>query len=257
MKALLVLIGITAGLLGLTACQPTAAATESLPNPTLPVSTETATPTIVWFPPTDTPTPYPTQVVTPTLDIRPQVGEIILTDDFTSPSMWTLGRTPVGSIALGVNELTLAISQPKGYLYSLRQGEAFTDFYLEITASPSICRDKDEYGLLVRVSPSLDFYRFSLSCNGTIRVDKYFMGKASSPIPPAPSGAVPPGAPSVSRLAVWAKGKEMLFFVNEQYQFTVRDPSLVTGYLGLFARSEGDNVVTVSFSDLVLRRVPR
>ena len=71
-----------------------------------------------------------------------------------------------GSVALGKNELSLGVSQPPGYLFSLRRGTTLDDFYIEITASPSICRGKDEYGLLLRVSPSSDFFRFGLTCGG-------------------------------------------------------------------------------------------
>lgn len=187
--------------------------------------------------------------------MSPRVGEIILTDDFTEPTHWTLGRTATKSVAFGQSELTLALTQPRGYVYSLRTQPSLSDFYVEITASPSLCRGEDEYGLLLRVSPSLDFYRFSLSCDGRVRLDKYFNGQASSPQPWTMSGAVPPGAPSSSRLGVWAKGREMQFYVNTEYTFTVRDPSLTSGTLGVFARSAGDTAVTISFSDLIIHQV--
>jgi len=68
------------------------------------------------------------------------------------------------------------------------------------------------------------------------------------------SGAIPPGAPSTSRLAVWAKGKEMRFYANGEYLFTVSDRSLASGNLGVFIRSAGEDDVTVSFSDLIIRQ---
>jgi hypothetical protein len=68
------------------------------------------------------------------------------------------------------------------------------------------------------------------------------------------SGAIPPGAPSTSRLAVWAKGREMLFFANGEYLFTVSDRSFVSGKLGVFISSAGEDDLTVSFSDLVVRQ---
>jgi len=247
------LLGILLGLLllsGLVACIPQVASPPPPPTSTPVPATQTPTPTIIWFPPTATYTPFPTLVITPTVDVQPLFGELIFSDNFTQPTTWTLGQTASTSMALGVEELTLAIDQPGGYLYSLRGGTDLSDFYLEITASPSLCKGQDEYGLLLRVSPNLDFYRFSLTCDGQVRLDKYFQGKASSPKAPDYSGAVPPGAPSSSRLGVWASGKEMRFYVNGEYQFTVRDPSLLAGGLGAFIRSNGENAVTVSFSDL-------
>lgn len=238
--------------LSLSACTP-AATPEITPETTItPTLTTTPTATIVWFPPTATPTLFPTRVITPTQDYRPNLGEVLLTDDFSSPDSWLLGKTSSGSAALGKNELTIAISEPGAYEYSIRQTPVLTDFYAEITASPTLCRGQDEYGLLMRMSSPGNFYRFSLSCDGKVRMDRVVGGTASSPQPWTPSGAVPPGAPSSSRLAVWALGKEMRFFVNDEYQFTVSDPLLPGGNLGVFARSAGEMDVTVSFTDLIV-----
>jgi hypothetical protein len=49
----------------------------------------------------------------------------------------------------------------------------------------------------------------------------------------------------------------MRFFINGQYQFTVRDPSFPSGALGVFARSQGETAVTVNFSDLVVKSVEK
>ena len=235
---------------GLSACLPATTPLPPLPTSTKLPPTSTATATTVWFPPTATYTPFPTPVITPTVDVRPELGNLLITDDFTNPDNWTLGRANQMSAALGKNELSLAISQPGGYLYTLYRQAVPNNFYLEVTASPSLCKDKDEYGLLLRVSPSLEFYRFSLSCDGEVRLDKYFKQIASSPKPWTLSGAVPPGAPSMSLIGVQAQGKTLQFFVNGQFQFSVQDPSLIGGSLGFFARSANDNAVTVSFSNL-------
>lgn len=175
---------------------------------------------------------------------------MIFTDDFEKSELWALGRSPVGSVALGKSELSLAPAQPRGYLYSLRSETVLSDFYLEITAAPSICRGADEYGLLIRVVSNQDFFRFGLNCRGEVRLDRLVGGDASSPQPPAMSGAVPPGAPSTSRLAVWASGKDIRFYVNGQYQFSVRDSRLLTGGIGVYARSASGEAVTVNFSQL-------
>ena len=206
----------------------------------------------IWFPPTSTYTPLPasTSALTPTLDLSPRYGALLFSDSFDGAMQWTLGRQPAGSIALGVNELTLAVNQTRSYLSSLLQGPTLSDFYLEITASPSLCREADEYGLLLRVSPALDFLRFGLLCNGQARLDRFTSGQAASPIPPTVSGVVPPGAPSTSRLGVWAVGKELRFYANGQFLFSVRESVLLSGGLGVYARSVSSDALTVNFSDL-------
>jgi hypothetical protein len=246
-------MGLLAGLaLAVVACTPAVAVLPPLPSDTPPPPTLTPTATIIWFPPTATFTPFPTPaaVYTPTPTQALAHGELIFVDDFSSVSLWTLARTSTGTTAITQNELTVAVSQPDGYLYSLRQGPALADFFAEVTASPSLCRDRDEYGLLLRFTSPAAFYRFSLSCKGEARLDRYLGGRASSPQPWTASGAIPPGAPSSSRLAVLLEGKKMQFYVNGEFLFTVNEPSIPSGSLGVFARSTGDTPVTVNFSDL-------
>ncbi len=253
MKTALRALWILMALAALAACLPLATPLPPLPTDT-PASSATPTPTIVWFPPTPTYTsvPIPNLVVTPTVDVQPEYGTLIFSDDFSDPSRWTLGSYPAGRTAMAMNELTVAVSQPEGYLYSLRQDTLLSDFYLEITASPSICRGEDQYGLLIRLSSEVDYYRFALTCDGRTRLDRIYQGNASSPQSPIYSGSVPPGAPSISRLAVQAVGKEMHFFINGQFQFSVRDATLPKGTIGVFARAAGPDVMTVNFSDLVV-----
>jgi hypothetical protein len=228
-----------------------------VPADTLPPATPTpessATPTIIWFPPTATFTPYPTPMITPTPNLLEGIGEILLEDEFSTADMWSLTSTTEGGVALSKNELTIAIKGSKAYFFSVRQEPILTDFYAEITANPNLCKGADEYGLLLRVSETGDYYRFSLSCDSQVRLDRVIGSTASSPQPWLLSGDVPPGAPSISRLSVRAEGSEMLFFVNGQHQFTVVDPMLASGRIGIFARSTGANAVTINFSNLVIR----
>jgi hypothetical protein len=239
----------------LSACLPS---TAFLPTPTLPTPTAslTPTPTTVWFPPTATFTPYPTATfLPPTPDQRPGIGKIIFQDDFSDPSLWLLPSTANGSAAFGKNELTLAIQEQKAYVFSQRTEPILTDFYAEITAGPNLCQGADEYGLLVRLVSAATFYRFSLSCDGRVRLDRLTGGQASSPQPWLETGVVPIGAPSSSRLGVWASASEMRFFVNDVYLFTIQDPLIPSGLLGVFARSTGGHAFTVNFTDLVVYQI--
>lgn len=251
MTRLLIVLMIAWLAFALVACTPLN--TPLPPEPTItPTETLPPTATIEWFPPTATNTPLATatQALTPTLDLTPKYGALIFNDDFNEPELWTLGRGPDGTMAIGVSELTLAVSRARGQLISLRRDIELEDFYIEVTASPSICRGADEYGIVLRVTPSQEFFRFALTCDGRARVDRYFRGQASSPQPLEYFGAVPPGAPSRSRLAVWLLGREMRFYANGEYLFSVSDPSLPAGKLGLYARANGEEMVTVNFSDL-------
>jgi hypothetical protein len=237
------------------ACLPLA---QPPPLPTItpapPSQTPTSTP--VWFPPTPTNTAYPTatQGATQTPPSAPEHGSVIFTDDFSEPDPWVLIRTANTSVATSNHELTLATSKPKGYLYTIRQEPDLRDFYLEITASPSICQGGDEYGLILRFSDAGNLFRFALTCDGRARVDRILNNQPSSPQPLTYHGAIPPGAPSSSRMAVQAIGRHMHFYINDEYLYSISDPNLPAGKLGLFIRPAGEGSMTVNFSDLNVHR---
>lgn len=241
-------------------CLIAACATAETPHPIpdrtgTPTASAVPSATVEWFPVTATPTSFPTYQISPTPDFRPEIGELIFSDDFSEPTLWTLGQSSSGRVSLGLEELTIAIAEPGAYLNSIRQEPILGDFFLEITTNPTLCRGEDQYGLLLRTSSPDDFYRYSLSCDGRVRLDRIVGGIASSPQPWTISNAAPPGAPLTSRLAVWVKGEEMRFFINDQHQFTVVDPLIPAGLLGVFAWSAGDTAVTVNFSDLKVHQV--
>jgi hypothetical protein len=237
----------------LTGCLPT----TPLPTPptNTPTLTSTATPTIIWFPPTPTHTPIPYILPSTTPEFRSGIGDIILQDDFTASDHWLTGKTGKGTISIELNEISLAITQPNGYLFTIRDEPIMTNFYAEITASPTICTGMDEYGMLIRYNSMVDFYRFSLSCDGRTRLDKLVGGIATSPQPWLNSSSVPTAAPSSSRIGVWAQGNELRFFINDEFQFGVNDRIHPGGLIGVFGRSGGETAVTVSFKDLVVHQI--
>lgn len=227
---------------------------EDTPAPTI---TASPTPTVDWFPATPTPTSMPTLAITQTPELSPFLGDVIFEDDFSGPVSWDLGHSAVGNISLGLNELTIAITQPLGYEVSIRQQPVLSDYYIEVTTMPTLCQGEDQYGLILRMPSPDNFYRFALSCDGRVRLDRIINGIASSPQPWIQNTSIPPGAPIASRLGAWLKGDQMQFFINDQLQFSVKDASLASGNIGLFARSQGETAVTVNFSDLVVNEIPQ
>ncbi|MBA4380317.1 MAG: hypothetical protein C0393_06535 [Anaerolinea sp.] len=248
-------------LLGLTACSglfPPAVVTTT-PTPTL--LTPTETPTVVWFPPTETPTPFPTQAVIPTPEGRPGLGEVLFIDNFDQPEFWNTAVSNTASAIIDSNRLTLAVNQPRlavvsdNECFALRKEPRLGDFYAEMSADLSLCRGKDQYGLLLRVLSNGDYYRYAVNCAGQVRLERVRSGQPYPLQDWLPSGDAPPGAPAEVKMGVWAVGSEMRFFLNDRHQFTVRDPLFKQGTLGVFVKSEGASPVTVSFSELIVYAV--
>jgi hypothetical protein len=230
-------------------------------NPPEPPPTPTDTPrsspteTIVWFPPSATPEPAPTIKITPTEELRSEIGEIVFEDDFMSSGDWTVPQTDRGAINISGGEINIIINEPKSFLVGTREKPDLSDFYAEITVNPVLCSGDDEYGFLFRVFGREQYYRLTLTCDGEIRMDKLVGGLLTNLQPLMRSGSVPVGAPSISNLGVFALQGEIRIFINGDPQFTVIDRDLKVGSFGVYARSNGDTALTVSYSDLIVREL--
>ncbi|MBN1667147.1 MAG: hypothetical protein JW862_08655, partial [Anaerolineales bacterium] len=184
-----------------------------------------------------------------------QLGAVLFKDTFDNTSLWSRELSQRGTISLAGKELSIVLVEPRAYLASVRSEPDLSNYYAEITASPSLCRGQDEYGLLFHYQSQVDFYRFSLSCNGQLRLDRLVGGTAASPQPWLPSAMVPSAAPSQTKLGVWVQGETMRFYLNGELQFEAQDAYLRHGRFGVFARSAGETAVTISFSDLQVYQI--
>ena len=214
-----------------------------------PTLAPSATPTTQWFPPTPTASPFPTANATPTPDQRPGIGELLLEDDFSEAEVWTTGRDDEGVVMVSGGTIYLGLNAGGSYLFSTRTSPVFRDFYVELTASPTLCRGEDEYGLLIRGRDG-DHYRFALSCDGRAKVDRYLGGSLSRQAGWVQNQSIPSVIPGNSRLGVWASGSQLHFFVNDLFLFSVNDTQLYLGTIGVYAHTSGAGDISVSFSDL-------
>ncbi len=183
------------------------------------------------------------------------MGSEIFSDDFSSAEKWNTAASDEGSVSVSRNRITIAVKAPQTYLFSLRSEPLLTDFYAEISAHPALCRGGDSYGLLFRAN-NLASYRYTLACDGTVRLERMSVNRARIIHEPLPSGDAPPGSPGDVRLGIWVVGTEMRFFLNGRHQFTVNDVNLGIGSLGVFVQSSAaSNATTVTFADLVVQSV--
>lgn len=213
--------------------------------------TQTASPTIVWFPSTDTPTFFPTQTLLSTQDQRPGLGDLIFTDVFDQPGLWSTSEAAFNSATVTRNQLLLSISgQGPLTIISLRSQPTLTDFYAEATVKLNLCGGKDQVGMLFRAALGNNHYRFVVSCDGQTRLERMVSGSLMPLNAWLSSGDAPIAAPSEVKIGVWASGIEMRFFLNDHLQFTFRDSYLHSGTLGFFAYVNGTAPLIASFSNL-------
>lgn len=236
----------------LTACIRVGTPTPAF-SPTPTESTPPPSPTIVWFPPSATPTLTVFTTPTATPEMRPNIGENLLQDDFSQPALWSTSSSPQGSISIANNGLTIA-AQPGTYLFSLRSEPIIDNFYAELTANLALCRGNGEYGILLRATAT-SYYRIGLICDGSLRIDRVNNGTRYPLQPPIFSSDVPRGAPARVRIGVWLMGAEMRLFLNDQYQLTLTDKTFSRGSVGVFARAPADLPLTVTFSNLTIHGI--
>jgi hypothetical protein len=151
------------------------------------------------------------------------------------------------------NRLTLAV-EPNVYITTLRRDVTLTDFYAEITARIGLCRGADSYGLIIRAAGN-SFYRFVLTCNGFMQVERIKDSVRLLVLEPIISGDVPLGPPGEVKIGIWAVGGEMRLFLNDRFQFSLIEKTLSSGAFGVFVQSKSDTPMTIIFSDLNMYEV--
>lgn len=242
-------------LLGAAGCAPVSLEESLLLATSTATITASPTATIDWFPATGTPTPAPTREVTPTPTPELGLAEVFLSDDFSQSGQMEVYKKADGSAAYGKDEFTLAVSAAKGYLTSLRSQPALDDFYLEVSANPSLCHEADSYGLLLRSVNQWSYYRWVITCGGQTRLERVKDGYAVLLQDWQYSAQIPQGPGADLRLAAWMYGGQMRFFIDGIEQFSAKDPLFSSGQVGFFARAAGDTALTVNFSHLSVRAI--
>ena len=242
------LLALLAMTLFLNACLPIDALSPT--ETALPSDTPLPTQTIVWFPSSATPTLNAIPTYTGTPEMSPGIDSQIFKDNFTNKKLWDTVSSEQASAIIENKRLTLAVESGVS-IASLRRDVTLRDFYAEITAHIGLCRVDDTYGLLIRANGN-NFYRFLLSCNGLISVERVKSGERLPIFEPIASGDIPIGPPGEVQIGIWAVGGEMRLFLNGRYQFTVIERTFPSGALGVFVQSREDTPVTITFSDLTV-----
>ena len=237
----------------LTACSALARPTLGTATPPPPTATPILSPTVVWFPPSETPVLRAVTSPTAPPDWRPGLGDAIKVDSFTDDAVWDIYKSDDGTASLFDGRLALSAA-PNVYLTSLNKKLVLTDFYVEVTASLNICRGADEYGILVRAIPTAA-YRFALTCDGQVHAERVAREERLVLESPFRSGDAPRGAPAEVRIGVWVLKGELRFFLNGHYQFSVTDSNLPSGSIGFFVHAAGATSTAVSFTDLVINKL--
>lgn len=243
--------GLTVAVLLLSGC----VSVEDIPTPTASPTQPPSTPTF-FFPtlvPTATMTPPPSP--TPTPDIIAGLGPTLFQDRFSTQSGWETRDTRVGGASYLEGRYSLAVNEPHTFYSAISPAPAFSDGYLEVQARAILCSEGDTYGLIFRVTPDGDHYRYTLSCGGAVRVSRISGQEEFVLIPDTQTNALLSGFLVDNRLAVIMAGDQFRFFLNGVEIFTDQDDALSFGAAGLIVRARSGGQTTVSFDNFTVRNL--
>lgn len=240
-------IGMVWLLIGI-GCAPPATALPETPTPSPPTATPSPSP--VWFPPTATPTPVPTRAISPTPTPALALGDLVLSDDFDTPGAWQTYRSATGSAAYEQRQLTLAVNAAKGYLTSLRDAPEVSNAYIEVVLQPNLCQGQDTFGLLLRATNEFNAYRWVITCQGQMRLERLQSGRSLPLSDWIELGEIQVNPLVETHLAAWLYQDRLRLFVNGFEELSLRDPVFASGRIGVFARAAGDSALSVSFRRL-------
>jgi hypothetical protein len=215
------------------------------PTPTL-----TLTPTIQWFPVTATPILVVVPTSTPNPLAHPSHGALIFSDEGKTKDAWVGLQDSYGTISVNGNSVTLSVNAVKGSLTSLRAKTTLDNFYFESVMSVGLCKKDDLMGVLFRASDAQNHYRFLFNCQGMISLQQVADGRSTNLTDWSLSNQVQTSLNSPVKIGVWASGRTLRIYLNDQLQFETTNGTFRSGGIGFYAKSSGDTTVTASFSSI-------
>jgi hypothetical protein len=126
--------------------------------------------------------------------------------------------------------------------------------YVEITAEPGECVEKDSYGLAVRVDSinRNSGYALEFSCDGAYRMRKLFAGRVDTLIEWTDSSEINKGPNSTNQMGLLADGNQIALYANGELLETIEDPTFYSGNYALYSNAELTPGFTVDFDDFML-----
>jgi hypothetical protein len=198
------------------------------------------------------PTPTPSASPSPTQQAPVAVGELLYAEAFDSPQGWDLLEATAGAASIHNGALVLSVHTRATSILQPSPVEPLGDFYAEVELRPAVCSPGDEFGLVIRLTPSGGHYRVSLLCEGALRLLRVQTDQTNALTGITPSGAIIPGAAGTNLLAISAQGTRLRVFVNRQPVVEDRDARFGVGGIGFFARAGAARQTTVAFDNLAV-----
>lgn len=178
-----------------------------------------------------------------------QPGDVIYEEDFSNPeSGWEVYTDEY--VEKGYEDRAYKIYVIEKNLTTWATiDQKFSDFIMEVKATPMSGPDENSYGIVFRYQNEDNFYSYEISSDGQFAVMKTADGKRKPLVSWSKTGYVNQGKNS-NILEVVCEGQSMDFYVNGEYLTGVNDNTFKKGAIGLTAGTFTRKGVRVDFDNL-------
>jgi hypothetical protein len=180
-------------------------------------------------------------------------------ESFDTVGEWQFNSDATADVEVADGVLSIHVLLPEQVAWAAA-GRTFTDFRLRVEATPVGGPLDNEYGVLIRMHENEQFYAFSVSADGYVRVARYNAAELERTWTPLDSDwtlnpAVLQGE-ATNVLTVEAQGPRFTFWVNDELVAEVEDETLAKGDIGLYAGAFSEPGVHVHFDTLRVEPLP-
>ncbi len=177
-------------------------------------------------------------------------------EPFDNGTAWVLNSDAAADVEIADGALRITIHDPEVIAWSSTTERTFSNFRVSVEATHVSGPLDNEFGLLVRMNGDKRFYAFSASSDGYVRVSLYDNGTWTLLGSDwTPTEAIKQGETATNLLEVEARGADFVFRINGQQVATLKDTTLKSGALGLYAGSFSEGEVVMSFDNLKVEPV--
>ena len=204
-------------------------------------------------PAASTPTPPPTFPSVVTVTTIPQVGSILLEDDFEDPaSGWEIGDYDTGSVGYNGGVYVVTALGNRETMWGTA-GRSFDNVIIEVDTTQVSAGPKNDndYGVVCREQGNGDGYHMLISGDGYYAIAKAEAGSFSWLVDWAGSDAIRQGN-ATNRIRAVCDGPTLTLSANGQRLATAEDTTFASGDIALTATSYEDAPTEIHFDNLTV-----
>jgi hypothetical protein len=184
-------------------------------------------------------------------DDLPEEGEVIFSDDFSTPQgdwAWTGSE---GGVGYNSGVLEIEVLSPDFIVWGYA-GETFSDVVIEVDAYVVQSAGDGDFGVLCRIQDNDNFYGLEVSEDGYYSIWKRINGEHFDLIEWQASSLV--DTSSTAALTAACVDDSLSLMLNGELLAEVQDSDLASGDAGLIAGTWDSAPIVVGFDDFVVRQ---